>query len=54
LIFNRYGDTCFLSKVWDGGEQTGRELPTSRQERNIEREAANTGHAAETVAIALY
>ena len=36
LIFNRYGDRYFLSKVWTPGTNTGIELPVSRQERAVE------------------
>jgi hypothetical protein len=41
LIFNRYGDQYFLSKVWTPGTNTGFELPVSRQERAVE-VASNT------------
>lgn len=27
MIFHRYGNSYFLSEVFEGGEQTGRELP---------------------------
>jgi len=32
LVFNRYRDEYFLSKVWRPGSSTGRELPKSRSE----------------------
>jgi hypothetical protein len=35
LVFHRYGDTYFLSRVWSGGYATGRELPTSKAEREL-------------------
>jgi len=57
IIFNRYGDSYFLSEVFGGGEQMGRELPKSRQERNLKREmVANNDKRAqpETVALAAY
>ena len=38
LVFHRYGSTYFLSEIWMAGENTGRELPRTRQERAIERE----------------
>ncbi|HYX27378.1 MAG TPA: hypothetical protein VE863_02330 [Pyrinomonadaceae bacterium] len=38
LVFHRYGNTYFLREVWMAGEQSGRELSMSRQERAIERE----------------
>ncbi len=37
LVFHRYGNTYFLSEVWEGGE-TGRRLVESRQERALRRE----------------
>lgn len=38
LVFHRYGSMYFLSQVWMGGEQTGRELTLGKQERAIQRE----------------
>ena len=38
LVFHRYGSMYFLSQVWMAGEQTGRELTLSKQERAIQRE----------------
>ena len=56
IIFHRYGDSYFLSEVLAGGEQTGRELPTSSQERILKREMASNANKAgsETVALAVY
>lgn len=54
IIFHRYGDRYFLSEVFAGGQQTGRELPLSRQERNLKRELASNKTDAETVAVAAY
>jgi hypothetical protein len=55
IVFHRYGETYFMSEVLAGGLQTGRELPISRQERNLKRElASNKTEAAETVAVAAY
>ena len=53
LVFDRYGDTYFLSKMWDAGEQTGRLLPTSRQERRMEHDLASNNRTPETVAVAV-
>lgn len=39
LVFHRYGDEYFLSEVWPAGGLTGRELPKSRAERELERKA---------------
>ena len=33
LVFHRYGNTYFLSEVWEGGDRMGRRLVESRQER---------------------
>ena len=35
LVFNRYGDQYFLSKVWHPDNRTGRELSSSRLEREL-------------------
>jgi hypothetical protein len=35
LVFNRYGDQYFLSKIWTPSSATGRELPKSRLEREV-------------------
>ena len=51
IIFHRYGDTYFLSEVFTGGEQMGRELPASRAERQIRYEAARNQIKPETVAL---
>jgi hypothetical protein len=39
LVFNRYGNEYFLSKVWPAGGSTGRELLKSRTERELARKA---------------
>jgi hypothetical protein len=54
IVFHRYGDSYFLSEVFTGGEQAGRELLPSRQERTLEREAASIRAKPETVALAAY
>ena len=55
LVFHRYGDSYFLSEVFDGGGETGRELSPSRQERSLRREmASNQQTTPETVALAAY
>ena len=35
LVFNRYGDQYFLSKIWEASSNTGRELRKSRLEREV-------------------
>lgn len=54
LIFTRYGDTYFLSEVMTAGEQTGRELAPSHQERALRNEMAAKNQVAETVTVASY
>ena len=53
LVFHRYGNTYFLYEIWTPGENVGRELPTSRAERRLERESAKTNTKPEMVALAL-
>jgi hypothetical protein len=52
LIFNRYGDSYFLSEVFTAGEQTGEELYPSKSERELRREMARNDTAPETVTVA--
>jgi hypothetical protein len=52
--FHRYGDSYFLSEIFVGGEQTGRELRKTRQERDMRREMASNKTEPETVALAAY
>jgi hypothetical protein len=56
IVFNRYGDTYFLSEVLTGGMETGRELPPTRAERQLKRETemASNNAQPQTVSIALY
>jgi hypothetical protein len=35
LIFHKYGDQYFLSQIWTPGGNTGRELLTQAQERQL-------------------
>lgn len=60
LVFHRYGDEYFLFQVWPAGAKTGRAIPRSVREREIERQArASAGTASqktiksETVSIAV-
>ena len=56
LVFHRYGDTYFLYEIWRPGQESGRELPTSRQEKTLRRDsnvALNTAES-QTVAVAIY
>lgn len=51
LVFRRYGDQYFLGEVWISGRSTGRELPSSRTERELAREIAKHGANPERVAV---
>jgi hypothetical protein len=39
LVFNRYGDRYFLSRVWPAGTDAGREAYTGPEEREIVRKS---------------
>jgi hypothetical protein len=52
--FHRYGDSYFLSEIFTGEEQTGREVRLTRQERDLRREMASNKTEPETVALAAY
>jgi len=43
LVFHRYGNQHFLAQVWPAGATTGRQLPPSRTERELERQARDAG-----------
>jgi hypothetical protein len=38
LVFHRYGDRYFLNQIWIAGNDSGRELPTSRREKEVARD----------------
>ena len=46
IVFRRYGKQYFLSQVWISGRSTGRELFTSKVERELTRGAAKPGSIA--------
>jgi hypothetical protein len=46
LVFHRYGEEYFLSEIWPAGGLTGRVLPKSRAERELQRKAQDNGVAA--------
>jgi hypothetical protein len=54
LVFNRYGDSYFLSKVMTAGEQTGRELEPSHAERTLRSEWAKNQEKPATVTVAMF
>lgn len=37
LVFHRYGNEYFLSQIWPAGGNTGRALPKSRGEKEVQR-----------------
>ena len=43
VVFHRYGTQNFLAQVWPDGGTRGRELPKSRTERELERQAREVG-----------
>ena len=43
LVFNRYGDQYFLSKIWPPSSDSGRELPKSRLEREVAQRLSDGG-----------
>ena len=47
LVFHRYGEEYFLSEIWPAGGSTGRVLPKSRTERELERKAQDNNGIAE-------
>jgi len=52
LVFNRYGDSYFLSEVVTAGVQTGQELNPSHAERALRRELAKNEVQPQTVTVA--
>ena len=52
LVFNVYGNSYFLSKVMTAGEQLGRELSPSREEKTLRREWAKNDAEPATVMVA--
>ncbi|HSS22799.1 MAG TPA: hypothetical protein VLL54_22185 [Pyrinomonadaceae bacterium] len=48
LVFHRYGERYFLAEVWNGADQTGRELVRSQDERNIAGELASNAAKGES------
>jgi hypothetical protein len=43
LVFNRYGDQYFLSKIWEASSASGRQLPKSRLEREVAQRLSEGG-----------
>jgi hypothetical protein len=56
LVFNKYGDTYFLSQVWSSGYAQGSALYQSKTERELARTTAKTARvtpAAQTSVVIL-
>ena len=55
LVFHRYGERYFLAEVWNGVDNTGRQLTKSQEERAIEEEltkiasASDKAHASQAI-----
>ncbi|MCI0390024.1 MAG: hypothetical protein MOB07_14840 [Acidobacteria bacterium] len=49
LIFRRYGETYFLSQIWESYNDQGRQLSKSRTERSVERDLSKRGERPSTV-----
>lgn len=47
LVFHRYGDRYFLAEVWNGVDNTGRQLTKSQEERAIQDELAKIASASD-------
>ena len=43
LVFNRYGDQYFLSKIWEASSVAGRQVVKSRLEREVAQRLSNDG-----------
>ena len=43
LVFNRYGDQYFLSKIWAASSDSGRQLRKSRLEREMAQRLSESG-----------
>ncbi|MGH9933369.1 MAG: hypothetical protein ACREA9_29645 [Pyrinomonadaceae bacterium] len=46
LVFHRYGERYFLAEVWNGTDNTGRQLKTSQEESAIASELASASENA--------
>ncbi|HYJ47233.1 MAG TPA: hypothetical protein VEV81_11530 [Pyrinomonadaceae bacterium] len=51
LVFNHYGDQYFLVQVWTPADNTGLELPPSRNERALARSAGQREPERTTIAL---
>ena len=51
LVFNKYGDQYFLSRLWISGRSSGEELARTSRERRLQSEMAKRSTKPETIAI---
>ncbi|MCM3870689.1 MAG: hypothetical protein ND895_08355 [Pyrinomonadaceae bacterium] len=51
LVFHQYGDRHFLSQIWEAGDNEGRQLSPSRQERSTVRGLAKGTMKRQTVTL---
>jgi hypothetical protein len=50
LVFHRYGDSYFLTEVWNGDGKIGRQLPRSNVEKELASATVNGSHVRGEVA----
>ena len=48
LVFHRYGDEYFLAQIWPAGATTGRGLPKSHKEKNLQQSLSSSGVGKQT------
>jgi len=56
LVFHHLGSQYFLAEIWRGGDSSGMAIPTSKQEKNLEKElklASGQSKVGEEILIAL-
>lgn len=49
LVFHKYGDKYFLAEVWNGAGNTGLQIPTGKQEKEMRAASNNAGGVTEVV-----
>jgi hypothetical protein len=54
LVFNRYGDQYYLAQVWMRVADSGLELPVSRSERELARNAGERAPEQTTIALSAH
>ncbi len=53
LVFHKYGNTYFLSQIWDGNSDTGIQLSKSAREKELSLAAARWLQTPQTVIVAM-